>query len=174
MPAKTKGFSLLEIMVVIGLIALVATIVVPRIRKRPIPLKQQFLKEVNSLARTAQLNALMTGKLHRVMFDFTKQSIVIEIDEGVKDSQGKTKFKPVSIPTVKTSYPFIPELELTGFNVEGKDLLRQAEGIRYTGAWFYIVPEGLAQATTITIRDQNSGNIIVVELNPFTARFSVL
>lgn len=171
---KLRGFSLLEVVAVVVLLAIIAAIALPRLIKRRVPLRQQLIQELNHLSRTAQLNAMMTGKLHRIIFDPKKEHIQIEMEAEKRDSQGAIQFNPLKIPYVKTSAPLPKNVDIDRFLIKDKNLIKQGEGVQLTGAWFYIIPEGMAQEVTIGFRDRDTSRTFSYSINPFTAVFSLL
>lgn len=173
MPKKNSGFSLIEVMVALAIMAIVAAIAIPRLRKRPLPLDQQMMRELNNLTRVAQLNALMTQKLHRLLFDLKLDRVQLEVDSGKRDSRGVIQFQPVKTAYTKTRFALPSDLAIEGFWVKGKNLMVEGEGIRSTSLWLYIIPEGLAQETTIDMRQRENARAFSLILNPFTAQFSV-
>ncbi len=164
---------MLELMVVLGILAIVAAITVPRLRRRPVPLDKKVVQQLNGLMRIAQVDALVTGKLHRIIFDFKRALVALEVDSGKRDSRGVIQFKAVSVPYAKTQFSIEPGVTVDQFFIKGKNLITEGEGIRSTSAWFYIVPEGLAQEVTITMRERDRPRVYSFVLNPFTAQFSV-
>ncbi len=168
----SKGFSLLEVVVVIALMAMIATIVVPRLTRRRVALKQQFTEQLNGLTRTAQLSAMMTGTLHRIFFDIKNGRIIIQQEAAQRDSQGHKQFVPLKIPYVTTSLPISKELDIDQFLVKGKKMMQSGEGIQFTGAWFYIVPEGMTQEVTLEVKERDTSKKFSLTVNPFTALFS--
>jgi prepilin-type N-terminal cleavage/methylation domain-containing protein len=170
----TQGFSLLEVVAVVILLAIIAAITLPRLIKRRVPVRQQLLQQLNHLSRTAQLNAMMTGKLHRVIFDPKNDRVNIEMESDKRDSQGAIQWNPLKIPYVKTSVQLPKNVEIDRFLIKGKNMVRQGEGIQLTGAWFYIIPEGMVQEVTIGFRDRDTLRAFSYSINPFTAVFNLL
>lgn len=160
------GFSLIEIVAVIALMAIMATVVIPKLSKRRIQLKKEFLNQLNSLTRTAQLDSILTGKSHRIFFDFQKRIVRIERMEKI---DGEDKFKPLDVPYGLNSYPINEKLELEKFTVKGKATGRMGEEKILT-AYYVITPEGLAQEVEMEFFDQESRFTFV--MNPFLARLS--
>lgn len=162
-----NGFTLLEIIIAIALLALVSALVVPRIRRQPLPLAQRFEHQLNSMLQLTKTNAMTTQKLHRIKFDFKKNIATVEIVDDKKDSQGKNVFSPLSIPYVKTSFPLDPDLTVERFVVNGKNLMLRSDDLEYTGMWFYITAEGIVQDVEIGLYDQEKKQNLTIKINPF-------
>ena len=67
---KSKhGFTFIELVVVIMILGIVATIVVPNLQKRlPGYQRKAFVNELNTLTALGWQNALSTQKVHRIFF----------------------------------------------------------------------------------------------------------
>ncbi len=172
MPEKRKGFTLVEVLVALVLLALLAAIVIPRLTRRSVPVEQELTRRLNELTRLGQLDALTSGSLHRIHFDLKNSRVLIEKASKKRDSQGHLQFEPVSVSYSTTSFKLPLTLEIEKFFVKGKNLLTGGEGITTTGVWFYLVPEGLAQEVTINIRNTQNQRATALSINPFTAQFS--
>lgn len=169
-----KGFTLLEIIVAIALLALVSALVIPRIRRQPLPLAQRFEQQLNGLLQTTKTNALETQKLHRIMFDLKKNSATAEMVDDKKDSQGKNVFAKLTIPYVKTAFQLDPELTVERFVVNGKNFMQRSDDLEYTGMWFYITAEGIVQDVEIGLYDQEKKQNITVKINPFFCKAEIV
>lgn len=166
-----NGFTLIEVVIAIALLAIVAALVVPRIRRSGLPVHQKFLQQLNNLTRAAQLNALMTRKTHKIFFDLKKKRAVTEIDSGKTDSSGKPVFQPLDIPYENTAFDLSEKLEFERFAIKGKELMQKGAG--YRDAWFFITPDGLTQETTIGLYEPDRDRHFTVIINPFTAQFGL-
>lgn len=173
MYGKSNGFTLVEIIIAIVILAITAAIVVPRLTRRPVPLEKEFTRRLNELSRFGQLNALMTGALQRIHFDLKRQQVVLERASARRDSLGHLQFEPVKISHNRTSFQMPKDLEIDRFWVKGKNLIQKGEGIQATGVWFYLVPEGLSQEVTIDFHQLDSQRMFSIVINPFNAQFSV-
>lgn len=170
MHETSKGFSLLEIVIALAIVALAYGIFVPRFRKKPWTSEQSVIHDLNTLTYRAVINAMITGKEHRIFIDAKNEKILVQIETDVKDSQGNKQFEELKIPYVVTSLPWFSNYEIQKFVVEGKSTTFSEE-FKATGSWFYVVPEGLTQQVDMIIRNTDTFQVFNLKINPFTARF---
>lgn len=161
-----SGFSLIEIIVVIALLALVSAIVIPRIKRQPLPLVKQFEQNLNGLLQQTKTNAMATQKLHRIFLDHKNHVVRIDVEDGKKDSQGKRTFKSLEIPYVKTSFPLDENLTIDRFTVNGKNFMSNTE-LSYYEMWFYITQDGICQEVEMVLVDQQKKQNAIITINPF-------
>jgi type II secretion system protein H len=167
---KQIGFSLIEILVVIMIIGVMATIVVPNLlQQAPGYKRKQFVTELNALMAITWEHALSTNQLHRVLFDFDTRTIKIEV-ETKQDEKGKTTFQNVSGVYRKTTYTWDKNLEIREFIVEGLKESKKIDKI-----WIFVTPEGLGQDVIINIVDVGEQKEVPLGLvlNPFIVQFKV-
>lgn len=170
------GFSFIEIMVVILLLGIMATVLIPNLnRLRPGYNRRLFVTELNNLLLFAWRNALITQRLHRLLFDVQKRKVRVQV-EG--EEQGKEKkFYDIPVQYTKTEYQWPESITLKELFV-GKEEQLARPGIKTETTWFYIVPEGMSQEVVINALD--SSNIdasgkekqIGLVINPFTVQLS--
>ena len=165
MKTSNPGFSLLEIMVVVAIIALLAAVAIPRIRKPRA--SEVFIKQLNALCELAYSQAVTSGKLQRIFFDFTKKTVTLESESG-KNTAGEIVYKPAAIAHLKTTIEWPDEFQLQSFYINEKVDIGSV-----TTIYFIIMPHGLAQRVTINIFDQKNNNTFALVLNPFLVRFEV-
>jgi general secretion pathway protein H len=77
-PSKSAGFTLIEILIVIGLIALVTAVAVPSLTNVFRASAESFAKQTALLLREARDRALLTDKLIRLRIDLDKQELWLE------------------------------------------------------------------------------------------------
>lgn len=75
---KQSGFTLLEILVVIALIALASTIIVGNMGDVIRTTSESFARQAATLIRSARDHALLSGKLVRIRFDLDEQTYWVE------------------------------------------------------------------------------------------------
>ncbi len=174
--SRKQGFTLLEVVFVIGIIAVLMTLIPNITQRKPRYEREQFVTRLNALTKTAALQALATHKLHEIEFDFAKRTVQIRRATGKVDDKGLLVTAPMRPALTNSLFLWPAHIEIKQFVIEGFDeMSRYAKG---TGAaFFYVVPEGLAQQVTINFIDKKDtidGKVrrIGLVLNPFTMQFS--
>lgn len=165
MKIANAGFSLLEIMVVLVILALLARVAIPRIKKPDA--KAVFIQQLNALCELGYNQAVTTGKLQRIFFDFTKKTVTLE-SETEKNAAGEVVYKKASVTHLKTTIEWPETFELLSFYINEKVDVGSISTI-----YFVIMPHGFAQRVTINIFDQKSTSTFALVLNPFLVHFEV-
>lgn len=175
--AHRLGFTLIEILVAIALIAIMATIVIPNIRPRAArDERKQFISKFNTLLQLAQHDALMTGKTQKIFIDLEKKVIQLQTETGKVDAQNEPIFEPPRGSYFNTTFSWPKNLDVKNFYIEGYDELERWGGRSAGKVWFFIVPSGLTQTVIINVLDTNDKKAgqprpIGLVLNPFSAQF---
>ena len=165
---KSRGFTFIEIMVVLAIIGVMTTIVVPRLFYRSVatPL-DTFAVGLNALIQAGVLEAIRTDRLHRVFFDFEKKKVTLEAAQK-KDADPlstTTQFAPVS--SVATVLNIPEDLDFRHFYIGTVD---EMGGARVTAIHFFIGPDGSVQDVTIEIKDVEQDTTITLMTNPFSGQ----
>lgn len=175
-----QAFSLLEIMVVIAVIGILATIVVPVFnRRRPGYERNQFVVQLNDLLSFAYQNALKEHKIQKVQFNFKARTVQLERATEQSSGTDKLKFEPIQRAYRATTLAIPDALEIRNFIIEGFDEMQRASGRATDESWFYILPDGASQEVTINFVDSSSAvgdgefRQTGLVLNPFYAQFEV-
>lgn len=178
---KNRGFSLLELMVVIALIGAMMAIVVPRIRgKNPKQEREEFLTQLNALTKFAWQNGVTSGKVQKIVFNFETNRITVWESTGKKDSKGELITTQVKKAYQGTTIKILPHLILKNFYIEGFDeVAKYGAGGSVTDVHFFIMPGGLTQSVIINFVDTKEkragsrGKPVGLVLNPFTTEFKM-
>lgn len=174
-----KGFTLVQLVVALALIALVSGIVAPNIfRRMPQYERETFSETLNNLARQTWIRALQTGHVHKITFNLAARTLHVEEKTDVVDHEEKPVFTRVPINFVQSNYQWPDQFEIQQFYVEGVDEVgRHGSERTMEDVWFFIVPEGMAQEVILNILDtkdtyQNiEGKEFSLVLNPFRVQF---
>ena len=163
---QKQGFTLIEILVAIIIVAIMAAIVVPNLRPRPADKRKDFIAQFNSLVGLAWYNALVTHKINRVFVNVAKHSASVEIQ-----TEGRgLNFEPIKGKYVASTLTLPPNFEFREFIVDG------VVDTNLTEFWFVILPDGLAQAVILNMIDRNDKRggqpkQFSLVLNPFSSQF---
>ncbi len=176
---KTTGFALLELLIVILIIAIIGAVVVPNMQQRtPRYEREQFIARLNTLLLLGWQQAVSTNKVHKVLFNFDKRAVVLEVATEKTDKQGEPVTQQVRQAYLNTSFTWPEQLHIKQFILQGYDEMSRFAGRATGSVWFYMVPEGLTQEVTINMVDKKEiragkAKTVGLVLNPFTAQFTV-
>lgn len=165
---QKQGFTLIEIVVAIVIIAIMAAIVVPPLGPRPADKRKEFISQFNALLGLAWYNALVSHKMHRVLVNAPQHVASVQIQ-----SEGKTlNFEPIKGKYVDSKMKLPPNFEFRELFIDGM----VEEGAQNKEFWFVIMPDGLAQAVILNVIDKNDKRQGVAKqfslvLNPFIPQF---
>jgi prepilin-type N-terminal cleavage/methylation domain-containing protein len=141
------GFSLIEIIIAVLIVGILISIGSPRFMTSTSEPIDDVAEQINKLTRLAYIRAILTGKVHRIVFRFAQNPMVqLEVSDG---EQGDMTFRAAKDVIIKSSFAWSDRFEILHFVIRGKD---DARGGLLKDAWFYIMPSGFAQSVTIGIR----------------------
>lgn len=151
-----RGFTILEIMVVIFLIGLIATIAVPRFLRSPIPEAEQFMGKLNGLVIQAVEQAQQADEPRRVFFDLSARIVEIQTVKGT--TSGGRLVLPESV-------------QLTDVVINNTSQFGVG-GTKHT-VYFFINAEGISQEVRLMLTEQTPSGERLYQflLNPFTSTF---
>lgn len=180
MRGNNSGFTLLELLVVLAIAGILMAVVVPNFQNMlPGRERKLFIAKLNGLMRSAWQRALVERKTQKIAFDFGKRLIWLESATG-KIKDGQAEFTPAKGSYVSTSLKIPKVIDVKNFVIEGFDeMSRYGSGRKTNESWFFIIPDGLAQAVTINFLDTSNLNAagkprqFGLVLNPFNAQFKV-
>ncbi len=155
----TRGFTILELMVVILLIGIVTAISIPRFLRSPVPVTEQFIHKLNTLVTQTVEQSLQESEARRVFFNLSASEVEIQT------IQGQTVGRSIAIPD---------EVQVDDVVINGVSQF-QAGGTKRT-FYFLIDSEGVSQEVRLSLIEQTSSGPRNFEflLNPFTNLFRVV
>jgi prepilin-type N-terminal cleavage/methylation domain-containing protein len=170
---RLSGFTLLEILIAMIIVGIMMSIVIPRVAHFGQKPEDNFVENLRILVQVGHTNALMTGVLQRVLFDFKSRGISLQQEEPLAQGQNDRKFAPVRVNYLKTQVKIPDNVEVRSFFIQGKDELSHAAGVETPQAWFFIMPQGLVQDVIINSVNNSTRAQRSMVMNPFTAQFSI-
>lgn len=172
---RRSGFSLLELVIVIALMAIMAVAIVPNLRKSTTLEPKEFVVKLNALMQTAWQQAVLFNRVQRVKLNFADKKIVLfEERTGSDKTDKESNFVPVTGAYLDTQLAIPPGYSVNTFYVDGKD---NTPGTKLTEAHFFVMPSGVAQAVILNMSfvDEDYPELPVwkfgMVLNPFSAQF---
>jgi len=164
------GFTLLEVVVVIGVIGILFGIAVTQLRFEPASPASSFVDDMYSCVKQTQLVALESHRQHRIVLGFEEQEVYVEQATDEYDAEGNPQFTPVEAQW-DTRYAIPDGLEFTAVYVNGVDELAGGTTQRI---WIYCYPSGMLQQTRIVVRETRSDRQYTIQINPVTADVDIL
>ncbi len=171
---QTKGFTLIEIIIAIAIVAIMMASIAPTLRQQPGYERKQFIARLNALVQAAWQNAIITRTVHRVLFDFKDRIARVERNMTGAALTQTFDFQPVKGPDMQMSWA--TTIIIKQFFIEGFDEMKRFSGRGAETIWFYIIPDGMTQQVTINGIDkedaiENKPRPFGLVLNPFLAQF---
>ncbi len=172
-PTK-KGFTLIEILIAITIVAIMMASILPLLRQQPGYERNQFIARLNGLVQAAWQQAIITRMVHRILFNFKDRTAQVERHLVTAPVTQKFEFEPVKGPDMQMRWP--SSLLIKQFLIEGFDEMKRFSGRGVETIWFYIIPDGMTQQVTINGIDkedmlEQKPRPFGLILNPFLAHF---
>lgn len=183
-----RGFTLLELMVVIAIIAASVTIVLPRIGNRNNQLRAT-LRNLTVVSRELHSKAKLFQVTYRLVIDMKEDPsgktvqqywvekgngptpIKISADRIEKDKDGKEV--RVSDFKIDTSTTKEPKSLPTGLSFEFVELSRAPEPIKTGRAYIHYLPQGLVEEAAIHLKTDR-GQKYTISIHPLTGRAELI
>ncbi len=184
-----EGFTLVEIIVVIALMALLTVFTLPQIASVFKVSLRAASREVASIAKEAYNAAVMTGRVHRIVYDLEKDEywvesgpsdLLLDTEESLALEEKRRKFGK-TLEEEKPSNPFGMDKSITRkkaalprgvefVDVEAeKEKKPITEGLAYT----HFFPHGISEQTLIHLKD-TSDHKITLHIAPILGRTRLL
>ncbi len=186
--ANSQGFSLLEVLVVVGLIAIISAIIIPDISQIFRESLEAFARKNSNLYREARDHAMLTSRVVRVRYDLDEQKYWVEEAPGdfllpTKKSleekerkldrlsdEEKAKYADPSrmVKSITNRKTPVPD----GLRVAGMLSPRSPELIEEGTGDFYYFPHGIGEAAVIHIESLDGDKRSLV-VQPATGKTKV-
>lgn len=157
------GFTIIEMMLVVIIVGIMASIGLPRFVRGGQTPGQQFIARLNDLTQLGAQAALTTGTVQKINFNLQANKVELSSIDNKNNKTNKTE-KSIEIPD---------DFEIIDFIINGKNQFTAGGGERRS-AYFLINPDGITQETQIGVLDK-TGTITrnyQIDLNPFTGQFN--
>lgn len=187
---KEAGFTLIELMVVVAIIAATVGVALPRIANRSNK-NRAVLRSFSTLSRELHMKSKLNGYTYRIVMDLKdgdrgsgSQSYWVEKSESgalvkpgeekmkeEKDRDGKIK-KPTDF-ALDTSIMKKPEMLPAGMHFEKVELSRLPEPITTGKAFIHFLPQGLVEESAIHLKT-DGGQKWTIAIQPLTGKAEVI
>lgn len=171
---KSQAFSLIEILVVVAIMALIATTTLPRMLKQGSDTKwPHVLGEFNNLVFFARQEAILQRKVLRLTFQVNPippDAIYLESEEQDTEKPDKKVFKLYKGFGFETKYELPKEVRIVAVYQQGKEQLELNNG---KFAYCYVVPDGIMEDVLIRLtrtfdKDEEKASF---KIRPFLGNF---
>lgn len=187
MKKNNKGFTLIEMMVVVAIIAGTAALVIPRLGNRNNKTKA-ILREITILSRQLHTKAKLNGTIYRLVIDMkdgadgkgtqeywvekSSNSTLIRTDDPEEDNPSKepkppSDFAPDSSVMKKPS-PLPNEMYFAKV-----ELTRLSEPVTRGKAYIHYMPQGLVEESAIHLKSGKDRKW-TISIHPLTGKAEVI
>jgi len=180
--SSTGGFSLLELLIVVGILGLVGLIAVPSISNTFRFSVQSSARELATLIKDASNSAQITGKVHRIAYDLkndqywvesSSEATLLKSDESKEKEKERRSIFSKDPEEEKKNGGFHQESLLTKkkrslpIGVKFKDVYTEQadEPISQGMAYTHIFPQGMTEKTLVHLEDTAKNSVSLVVLN---------
>lgn len=171
--SKKKAFTLIEMMVVIVLIGILATLIIPRLyMRKPEAEWQNVLDSLNNMVFFARQEAISDQKVYRLLFNAKPNGsnfVVVEQEEIDEEEPTKKMYKQVKSYYFDTRYDFNEMIKMVAFYSNGKEQFEENKDIGLC----YVVPNGLVQDVMIRLvrKKEDKTSKVSFKMMPFKGEF---
>ena len=163
-----KGFTLVELLVVVGVIALIVSFVIPSVSNTMKASMNSATREIASIVKEAYNTTVMTGKVHRMVYDFKNKQYWVEVgpanlllDTGQTKEKEEHRKKFAKSSDKKEESPFALDKTVTRKKialpqgVEFEDVITEQspDPITEGKAFTHFFPHGISEQTIIHLKD---------------------
>lgn len=171
-----RAFTMIEIMVVIFLIGVVATIAIPKLAyKAPQADWTTVLEDLNNLVLFARQEAIANQQVYRLTFSpngSQPDTILLELEGRDPEKPDKKIYTPVHSYYMKTKYVFHPSVKMKAFYLNKKNQFTGGDGNNHC----YIVHDGLVQDVLLHLSkiENNTEFKVSFKMQPFYGKFELM
>lgn len=178
-----KGFTLIEIMVVLGILAALIAVGLPRLNRTSNSLKKTA-RELAVLGKEIRNQSRLKNMTHRLVFDMTSEvhSYYVEAAAGLVtastkpveiDTNSEDKEQAAATPFQKSSKFFKEDRKLPSeLKFKSIESLSQKDPISEGIAYIYFTPEGMVERSAIHIGRQDTTWTLLY--NPLTGQADII
>ncbi len=184
---RQGGFTLIEVLVVVIVIALISVLALPSISSYFSVTIESSTRSIASIAREAFNSAVVTGRVHRIVFDIDKRTYWVEsgpygvtLDtEATREKErlktrftSKTEKKEESDFSIEKSVMRKPSTLPLGVSFD--DIISQQSKNPITAgrAYAHIFPHGICEQVIVHLKDTSQHKVTLV-LNAIGGETSV-
>jgi len=176
--SRPQGFSLLEILIVLGILAALAAFAIPRINFKQGNLKSA-LRQLGVLSREVRQMARIKQATYRIVFDlgsnpvkywveYSSQPVTLksrEFGSSAGDDSSETSAFSKDEQLLKSDKTLPPGITIEAIETNSYPS-PQSAGMAYIYYW----PTGLTDAAVIRLKNLSSGKSLSIVIQPLTGR----
>ncbi len=171
---NTEGFSLVEMMIVIGLITLISLFVLPNLTSYFKVSLNSAAREIASIIKEAYNSTVITGRVHRIVYDLKENkywveggpaNALMETKESREREERRKRYAKSSDEQPTSQFSLASQITKKKLalprGVKFEDLITQQspdpikEGLAYT----HFFPHGLTEKTLIHLQDESNHHV---------------
>lgn len=172
----SRAFTLIEIMVVVVIVGIMATLILPRLTRRPPSSEWPIvLDDLNNLIYFARQEAISHQKLHRLYFQKKGKegtTVTVQVEKQDPEHPEKNLFEAVDSGYFSTTYKLSEFIQIDNIFHGKHDEWAEGNG----KASCYVVPNGLVQDVLIRLTRNYDGEASKVSfrMKPFLGKFDLV
>jgi len=172
----SSAFTMIEILIVVMLVGLMATMVMPRLfRRAPNTQWKNIADDVNNLIFFARQEAIANQGIYRVRFkrkSGQKTIAVVEQEQQNPEKPGTKIYVRAYSSYFNTQYEFADVISIDAVYLGKTNQMQENDGQAYC----YVVPDGLVQPIIMHLTRKLKGKIskISLKMAPFLGTFKIL
>ena len=176
MRGRRSGFTLLEILLVMVVIGVVATMTLPRLfRKKPQAKWETVLDEVNNLVSYARQEAISNQNIYRLHFQTTRAGgyrVQVEVESDDPEKPTQKLYTPTKSYYFNPQYTFPKSITIQAVYHGREEQLSQNR----QHAYCYVIPDGLVQEILIHLvrkEEDEKESKVSFQMAPFFGKFEL-